>query len=59
MDSVRNGLTKDWLVTDECDPAENGCRGGSKSMENNMPSSKSFHFNLFKMVISCPVSDEL
>lgn len=38
MDSVRNGLTKDWLVTDECDPAENGCRGGSKSMENNMPS---------------------
>lgn len=38
MDNVRNGLTKDWLVTDECDPAENGCRGGSKSMENNMPS---------------------
>jgi hypothetical protein len=54
MDSVRNGLTKDWLVTDECDPAENG-----KSMENNMPSGKSFHFNLFKMVILCLVSDAL
>ena len=42
MPNVMTGLTKDGLVTDECDPAEDGYLGRSKSSESTMPSGKAF-----------------